>query len=281
MAKVAAKKDVRGKVVLRMRGGAASPLILEAAVRVARSFRGDLRGLFLENRELMALAGMPFAREISFTGRSSRPLSLDTVEEEMLAASRAMEEKLTRFTSGMNVPTRFELVRSTTEDVLRKALQEAGILAIGEPIVLAAPERFLELLADQPGIAGIVVAGSDARRSEGAIATVIEPGCDVAFLVDTAEHIAAESHQTVLLLIAGASPEEARKLETDARKAIDPGTRFQIERIDQLTPRALGTFTRRHGCGLAIAGTCGSIATSADEAARFACALECPMLILR
>ena len=87
------QEDVRGKVVLTMCGGAASPLILEVATRFARTFRGELRGLFVENEELLALAQMPFAREIALTGGRTRTLSLDVVRKEMQDASAAMERE--------------------------------------------------------------------------------------------------------------------------------------------------------------------------------------------
>lgn len=273
--------DMRGKIVLRMRGGAASPLILEVATRFARIFHGELHGLFIENEELLALAQMPFAREISLTGTRTRALSLNVVRKEMEAASAAMEREFERLTRAARVPARFEVIRGATEEALRKAMKNTGILAIGEPLALAAPNMFPKLLAELPGIAGIVVVGSRARRARGPILTVIDPSSDVAMLVDSAQRIAGEGAQEVILLIAGAQGGEAERLRAEARSALDAGTRHRFERIGAVTPRALGAMVQRHEGGLVIARIGGPVAGDGIQASRFACALDCPLLLLR
>jgi hypothetical protein len=272
------QKDVRGKVVLRMRGSAASPLILEVATRFARTFRGELHGLFVENEELLALAQMPFAREISLTGGRTRTLSLDVVRKEMQAASAAMEREFERLT---HVPARFEVVVGAAEEVLRKAMEDTGILAIGEPLALAAPGMLPKLLTELAGIAGIVVVGCAARRAHGPILTVIDPSSDVAMLVDTAEQIASEGAQEVILLIAGAQHNEAERLEAEARAALDAGTHYHFKSIGAVTPQALGALAQRHEGGLVIARIGGPVAESGVQVSRFACALDCPLLLLR
>jgi hypothetical protein len=275
------QEDVRGKVVLRMRGSAASPLILEVATRFARTFRGELHGLFVENEELLALAQMPFAREISLTGGHSRALSVDVVRKEMEAASAAMEREFERLTRVARIPARFEVVAGAAEEVLRKAMEGIGILAIGEPLALAAPGMFPELLAELTGITGIVVVGCEARRAHGPILTVIDPESDVAMIVDTAEQIAGEGVQEVILLIASAQRSEAERLEAEARAALDAGTHYRFERIGAVTPQALGALAQRHEGGLVIARIGGPVAESGVQASSFACALDCPLLLLR
>lgn len=275
------QEDVRGKVVLRMRGGAASPLILEVATRFARTFRGELHGLFVENEELMALADMPFAREISLTGGRTRALSLDMVRKEMQAASAMMEREFERLTRAAHITARFEVIAGAAEEVLRKAMQDSGILAIGEPLALAAPGMLPKLLAEFTNVTGIVVVGCDARRAHGPILTVIDPSPDIAMLVDTAEQIAGEGDQEVILLIAGAQHSEADRLEAEARAALDTGTRYRFERVDAVTPHSLGALVQHNESGLVIARVGGPVAKSGVQASRFACALDCPLLLLR
>ena len=275
------QEDVRGKVVLRMRGGAASPLILEVATRFAHTFRGELHGLFVENEELLALAQMPFAREISLTGGHTRTLSLDVVRKEMEAASAAMEREFERLTRAARVQARFEVVRGAAEEMLRKAMEDTGILAIGEPLALAAPGMFPELLAEFINVTGIVVVGCEARRAHGPVLTVIDPSSDVAMLVDTAEQIASEGAQEVILLITGAQRSELERLEAEARAALDAGTHYRFERIGAVTSRSLGALAQRHEGGLVIAHIGGPVAESGIQASRFACALDCPLLLLR
>lgn len=280
MATERASNDIRGRVAVRMRGGKASPLVLQVAVRVAHTFRGELHGLFFEHEDLMALARMPFGREISLTGTRSRPISPETVEAEMHEALRAMEQRFTQLREGLNLPTRFEVLHSA-EERSKQALRNIGILAIGEPIALAAPETFLSILADLPSLAGIVVTGSGARRAEGPVVAVIEPGSNIGMLVDTAEKISGESGQETVLLIVTADSVEAAQLEAEARKSLDTGTRYRMERVHNIEPGSLSAFTRRMSAGLVIARAGGTLAGDGSLAARYACALDCPLLLLK
>jgi len=273
--------DLRGKVVLSMRGGAASPLILEAATRVAYTFRGELRGLFMEHEELLALAELPFAREISLTGSRSRSLSLDVVRKEMDAASAAMAREFERLTRDTRIPAHFEVISGRTKEALSKMMQDAGILAVGEPLALATPGMFSELLDDPSTIPGLVVVGCEAQRARGSILTVLDPASDVALLVDTAEEISKEGDEEVVLLIAAEESEETERLYSEARAVIDAGTRHRFERIGAVTPKAIAALVERHRCGLVVARIGGPIAEKGRLALRFACAIKCPLLLLR
>lgn len=272
--------DVRGRVVLRMRGGSASPLAMQTAVRVAHAFQGELHGLFVEDEELLALAGLPFAREISFTGRRSRQLSLDVVRAEMRAAIAAMEREFERLTRAARVPMRFDVFRGAAEDELHRALKEAGILAIGEPLALTGSHLVREMLAELTGLAGLVLVGAEARRARGAVVALIDPGADVAMLVDSAERLAGEGAEEVVLLLATPDTGEAARLEREARAALDPGTRYRFERLADPTARAAREAARRGGAGLVIARLGGPLAPDIPTAARTACAIECPLLLL-
>ena len=55
------------KIVLRLRSSAPSRLALEAAVRAARALERRLSSVYIESSELMQLAALSCAREISFT----------------------------------------------------------------------------------------------------------------------------------------------------------------------------------------------------------------------
>lgn len=279
MAQSRSQTDLRGKVVVRMRGSAASPLILEAATRVARTFRGELRGLFVENEELLALAQMPFAREISLTGLQSRSLSLDVVRKEMQAASATMKREFDRLTRAARIPAHFESIQGAAEEALKHATEDAGILAIGEPLALATPGIFADILHEITSLSGVVVVGSAACRAEGPILTIIDPDCDVALLVDTAEKIAEEGNDEVILLIAAQDGAQAEKIEHEAQAAIDTGTRYRFERVGSITPKSLASLVERREAGLVVARIGGPVA--GDDASRFACAVDCPLLLLR
>ncbi len=272
-------RDARGRVVLRMRGGAASPLAVEAAMRLARAFRGELRGLFIEDEDLLSLAGLPFAQEISLTGRRSRPLSIELVREEMGAASKAMEREFARLTRAARVPARFEVVQGVAEDALRSVMKE-GILAIGEPLTLAGRSAIHGMMSELSGLAGIVLVGGEARRAEGPVLAVIDAESNVALMVDTAEALARLGGESVVLILDAEKPDEAARLEQQAREALDRDTRCHFERMESVTARTVGFLARRAAGGIVVAGFGGLLARDETDAMRTACTLDCPLLLL-
>lgn len=272
--------DRRGRVVLRMRGGAANPIVVKAAMRLARAFQGELHGLFVEDEDLLSLAGMPFAREISFTGRRSRPLSTKIVREEMRAASEAMAREFERLARAAHVPAHFEISSEGATEALRAAMKESGILAIGEPLALAGGSVLRGMMSEFSGFAGLVLAGSEARRAEGAVVAVIDADCDVALMVDTAEMLAKSGSEEVVLVLAAEATGAGKALEGQARKALDRDTRCRFERLDRVTPQAVRTVAQSARGGIVLARLGGALAHDETDAARTACALECPLLLL-
>ena len=70
------------------------PVARAAAIRVARAFHSEIESLFVEDSTLLDIAGLPFAREISLTGRQSRPLSAEVIERQMRQAAAAMMREI-------------------------------------------------------------------------------------------------------------------------------------------------------------------------------------------
>jgi len=278
------KQDRRGKVVLRMRGGAANPLIVEAALRMAQAFRGELHGLFVENKDLLALADLPFATEVSLTGHRSRALSLDLVRREMQAASDTMKREFDRLMQATHIPLHFDTVFEEAEDALDRILQETGILAIGEPFAWAGETHLQNLPAGVSGLIGMVLVGAQARRAKGAVLAIIDKDADTALLVDTAEHLAAGSGSPpgdpIVLLLAGSDTAENQHLEAQARKALDQGTRYRFETHIDPGAQEICAAARAANAGLVIARLGGPATQNEPAAARIACALDCPILLL-
>ena len=87
--------------------------------------------------------------------------------------------------------------------------------------------------------------------------------------------------QEVILLIASTQRSETKRLEAEARAALDAGMPCSFERIGAVTPRSLGALVQSHEGGLVIAHIGGPVAENGVQTSRFACALDCPLLLLR
>jgi len=104
---------------------------LEAAAELAATLDAELIGLFVEDENLLHLAGLPFSHEVRSPSATRRPMSSDKMERELrLQASQA---RLAMEAAANRVEARwsFRIVRGqVTASVLAAAL-EADLLAMG------------------------------------------------------------------------------------------------------------------------------------------------------
>ena len=104
---------------------------LKAAAELAASLHAELIGLFVEDENLLHLAGLPFAHEVRTPSAASEPIDSDKMEQDLhLQASQAryaLEEAAER----VNARWSFKVVRGqVTTAVLAEALK-ADLLAMG------------------------------------------------------------------------------------------------------------------------------------------------------
>ena len=166
------------------------------------------------------------------------------------------------------------------EKVIGPADTGGGILAIGELLALAGTQLQRDLLAELSRFTGVVVAGAAAKRARGTIVAVIDPGSDVALLVDTAERLAWDSREEVVLLLVSDDERETERLEREACEALDETTRFRIEKLGAGSVETVCDLVRQVNAGLTIARFGGPVAEDVPCALRIVCALDCPLLLL-
>ncbi|MCI0396514.1 MAG: universal stress protein [Chloroflexi bacterium] len=104
---------------------------LEAAAELAARRQAELIGLFVEDVNLVRLAGLPFAREVGGASATARPMSSDSVEQAMRLQAAQARRALAAAAERVHVSWSFRTVRGqVTASVLSAAL-EADLLAMG------------------------------------------------------------------------------------------------------------------------------------------------------
>jgi nucleotide-binding universal stress UspA family protein len=105
---------------------------LEAAATLAATLEAELLGLFVEDINLLQLAGLPFAQEVSFSSATRRPLSSLSMEQDLRAQATRAQRALASAAERMRVRWSFRVVRGqVTGEVLAAAL-EADLLILGK-----------------------------------------------------------------------------------------------------------------------------------------------------
>ena len=116
----------------------------EAALRVARAFGSDLESLFVEDEQLFDCAAYGFAREVSLSGRQSRPMSLDAMMRDLHLAAQGARRQVEALARKAEVPLRCRVVRDEPLRALSIACAETGpwnVVALAEPFTAATARR--------------------------------------------------------------------------------------------------------------------------------------------
>src|SRR6516225_6029925 len=82
---------------------------IDTAARLAARWQVPLRGVFIEDEELIGFAGLPFARQVTLAGLE--PLTKDHIEDHFRAFAERSQRELAAAAARHSVEWSFEVVR--------------------------------------------------------------------------------------------------------------------------------------------------------------------------
>jgi nucleotide-binding universal stress UspA family protein len=105
---------------------------LDVAFSLAAALRGEVTGVFIEDADLLAAVGMPFAREVgSFSGISKRIRGADLEDGFRVVADKARDAVI-QAGRKLKVPTSFRVVRGDVCDEILTAAADADLVILGK-----------------------------------------------------------------------------------------------------------------------------------------------------
>jgi hypothetical protein len=271
------------RVVLHIETGPSSPVALKAAVGIARALRSEIELLFVENQELLDLAELPFAREISRTGRS-RAIDSAAIQRDMEALAQAVLRDVERMASAAEVAFHSHVVRAHPLEALARFCQECDaehFIALGEPLGGHSLTKLRRLFAVSQAARGLVVVGPRGHRVAGPVAIVIEAEAAIDDLLATASRLMPAIGPSIIAVVLGRPDGTLAGLEQAVRRKITRRPDVRIVAAAASTGAEAIEVLRRLEAGLVISRF-GDIATGSEEAlSALAAALECPLLLVR
>jgi hypothetical protein len=287
IAHVAEAGEGRGRVVLRLASsGRLSDIALEAAVRVAEAFQSEVESLFVEDRQLLDMAGFPGAREISLSGRSSRPLVAMDILREMRFVASALQRKVAAAARARDIPVRMRVLRDEPVRALMLTCRECGpwnVVTLGEPFTAASCGMISELFRSVRDTTGIVLAGPGAARTTGPVIAVVEEVERVPAMLRIAERLAQVSASEARLLVVESDGARLQWLEGQVRLALGRNGTVALDLADLALDdaRTLAERLRRLGAGFVVARFGGRFATTEQDVATLSAWLEGPLFLVR
>ncbi|MEA2080713.1 MAG: universal stress protein [Pseudomonadota bacterium] len=244
---------------------------LETAVRLAAVLGAKLEGVFVEDINLIRLAGLPFLRELRPWSLAEETINTQRMQRELRALARHAERMLEQAAREMGVPWSFQIWRGHTGAASLARAFGADILSQGRVNSLVSSHMWATTRPRarqfSEAVAVISVLFSDSEQALRAVTTA----CSLAKNLDV--------HLTVLL--PDNQAEDMPGLKEKARTILD--THEQPARFVQLTGTDVQSLVRAAGAS----GICILI-TEAEhpllqKAGLDQCleALSCPVLLVR
>lgn len=238
---------------------------LSLAARLAASVDARLKGVFVEDENLLSLCGLPFAREISFSGEV-RQIDHERMLRAMRAQAQTARRVLQRVASETHVDWSFDVARgrpltslaasATSEDTLVIRLPAGTAREVGRAVRSATHEMRADVLLVARGVAASGLFRGAASRVPGA---AVQPARPIAAVDDGSSIGQACSGFAEALAARAGLP--FYRLPLGGRDAVE-----------------IATAARRVHAGLIVINA--ERLGSDDDAARLSAVAGCPILLL-
>ncbi|MBR0673820.1 hypothetical protein [Neoroseomonas soli] len=268
------------RLLLDLGHAAAEQEGIEAAAQIARLLELDLLGVFVEDEALLALAALPFARELRLPTHAWTAMEASRLTTDFGQTAARLRRMLEENCARLGIPSGFEVVRGDPAACLSGRCGEADMLALVAPSsaagrsVGAFPRAWHAALHSE---APVLLLPPRARRQRGPVASVAGEGGTAQ--LDLALRLAAAAGEGLLLLRPpgpGVSVEEA----VERARAVGLGeVRVATRPLRALTARGieegLGSVEER----LVVLAREAAITFDHDGAPRLAAQRRVPVLV--
>jgi nucleotide-binding universal stress UspA family protein len=255
---------------------------LAAAVELAAAMEAELEGLFVEDVNLLRLAGLPFVREVRHTA-SLEALDSPRMERALKAQAVQAREALAAAAERARVHWSFRVVRGHVAQEVVQAASQADLLTLGKQGRSKSPRArlgstALRVALHAPGALLLVEHGVPGDQP----VLVLYDGSDGAErALDAAARLAKMSGTHLIVLLLAGAPDAAEQLETQA------GLRIELERVHprfhalhEADAQSLLRVCQSEAGGLVVLST-RSTALSEETIQKLLDCLRNPVLLVR
>lgn len=254
---------------------------LEAAVELAESMDAELRGLFVEDVELLRAAGAPAARELRYPFVTGARMNPQGMERALRAQAAQARRALVTVCERQQVPCSFRVVRGEVAPQVLAAALEADLLIMGKvsrPLI-----RRIRMGSTARAAAAEAPCCVLLLRRGGAIGPPVvlaydgSPAAQQALTV--AAHLARRQRGYLSVLILTAAAEKARELESQVVDRLH-GQELVIRfsRLEDTSVSTLIQLLAAEKSGVLVLGGTSlapeALQTLLDE-------VDCPVLLVR
>jgi hypothetical protein len=284
---VAQADEQRGRVVLWL-GASGEPqdIAVDAAVCLARAFQSEIESLFIEDSQLFDLAELPFAREISLSGRRTRTMSASVLAQDMQSHASALQRRVLARARAADIKAKARVIREEPVRALAQACAENGpwnVVTVGAPVRRGVDMGLADLFHTVIATTGVVLTGPRARRTQGPVIAVVEELERVVPMIRAAERIASATGGETQLWLLEQDQDRQDWIEGQIRLALGSHSGIKLQVVDMMLHKRqdVALMIRREGAGFVIARFGGLLAPDEAAVAPLAEILEGPLFLVR
>ncbi len=209
---------------------------LSAAAALAEALRASLNGLFVEDSELLRLAGLPFIQEV--TTAVVRRLEQSQLERDLRVQAERLRRSIERFARERRLVWSFSVVRGALLTAAMSAAREADLYVLGRH-----PLPY--------GAAG-------APRPDGPLMVIYDGSVSAAHALEAAVALSRTGEGLLVVLPADAEPTAAALQQDAESRLLALGRPAHYLATPHLTPELLKQALRTYRVRLLFVGeSCG------------------------
>lgn len=159
---------------------------LEQTALLAERMGAQLEGIFVEDIDLIQIAGLPFVREFRSVSRSEDAISLNRIEQELRVLARRAERLLSEQATRHNVAWSFRIWRGSIDTDLLAADVGADVFALTR---LGTSLVRLPVVSTRSSAVNVLFTASEAslRALETAVNLASDPACYLNIILHAAD----------------------------------------------------------------------------------------------
>ncbi|MGI9406255.1 MAG: hypothetical protein ACR2O4_07780 [Hyphomicrobiaceae bacterium] len=271
-----------GRVVLQSRTATPNRVALEAAVHLAKAFRFQIESVFVEDQDVLTLADLPFATEISTTGRRTPITDFAEMERTMRLASAALQRSLDQLVQAHAIACEFKTVRGDASRALAQYCDDACFVVMAETFTPSDMLLLRHLIETAKGLNGALLVGPQARDTAGPIVMIAEDARSLECLATAAKRVAQERRDgDIVALVLSDDVSDQQIADAFATGAAD--VHYQVVRPKQgaRSPSTIARIVHQLQGSITVARLGGFLQPGDGRLSALTNTLATPLLLLR
>jgi len=271
------------RILLTLDAVAHSPQLLDTASRLAARLDAELHALFVEDANLLRLAGLPFAREVRLTSATTRKLQNPEMERALRAQATRAQQALAVAAGRMNVRWSFRVTRGeVAAEVASESLQTDLVtvnLGIGQQARLTRLSATIETLVSDMSCPALMLLQDASLQPP--FVTVYDgtPPSDRALTL-AARLARTDSREVIVLIVASDEQARVRQRDEAVTRLTQEGAIPRPRLLGAIDPESLARAVRAVHAGTLILPLGGAV-LEVETVRRLVEQVDCATLLVR